>query len=92
MQPPTVNPTIFFLYEFIRNTHREFKNIDSEKFRSGDEQARKQAQEVFQRNQFADTLANDRSGKLALMTGGDPVNPVDFGDDIRRKCKGLVEI
>ena len=92
MQPPSVNPTAFFLYDFVRNTHTTFKNIDAEKFRSGDRQARDQAQDVFQRNAFANTLANDRSGKLALMTGGDPVNPVAFGDDIRQKTKALVEI
>lgn len=43
------------------------------------------------RNSFADTLVNDRSGKLALLTGGDPTNPVDFGDEIRNKAKDVAE-
>ena len=92
MQPPHVSPTIFFLFDFIKNTYSMFKTIDIDQFRSGDKTARDKAQEVYSRNQFANTLVNDRSGKLAAMTGGDPVNPADFGDEIRRKVKGLIEI
>ncbi|KAF4166473.1 hypothetical protein CNMCM6936_006437 [Aspergillus lentulus] len=49
------------------------------------------AQDVLGRNNFTNTLVNDTTGKLALMTGGDPNNPVDFGEEIREKAKALVE-
>ena len=93
MQPPQVNPTVFFLFDFVKNTYSMFKSIDVEKWRAGDKTARDKAQEVFARNQFANMLASDRSGKLvASMTGGSETNPIDFGDEIRRKAKALVEI
>ncbi|BCR91571.1 uncharacterized protein ACHE_70414A [Aspergillus chevalieri] len=92
MQPPATHPTIFFLFDFVRTTHRTLKSIDAEKFRTGDNEAREQAQEVLSRNQFANMLVSDRSGKLALMTGGDPTNPLDFGDDIRGKARALTEV
>lgn len=92
MQPPAPNPSIFFVFDFIRNTHRNLKGIDADKFRSGDGEARQQAQEVLERNQFAYTIVSDTSGKLALMTGGDPRNPVDFGDTIREKARALTEV
>lgn len=91
MQPPDVNPSVFFLFDFVRTTHRNFKSIDAQKFKTGDQQSRQAAQDVSERNQFTDQLVNDRSGKLAAMTGDDPANPVDFGDEIRHKTKALVE-
>ena len=92
MQPPSVNPTVFFLFDFVRNTHRLFKSIDVDGFKAGQRAARDKLQEVKSRNQFANILVNDSTGKLALMTGGDPANPVDFGDDIRQKAKALIDI
>lgn len=92
MQPPSVNSTAFFLFDFIRNTHRLFKSIDAEKFQSSVREDRDKAQEVLERNQFANLLVSDTTGKLALMTGGDPRNPVDFGDEIRQRARALVEI
>ena len=91
MQPPTPNPTIFFTFDFLRNTHRQLRDIDADKFLAGDRAARGAAQEVLGRIQFANTLVNDRSGKLALLTGGDPNQGVDFGDKMRRLAGGLVE-
>lgn len=91
MQPPTPNPTMFFTFDFLRNTHRQLRDIDADKFLAGDRAARGAAQEVLGRIQFANTLVNDRSGKLALLTGGDPNQGVDFGDEIRRLAGGLVE-
>lgn len=92
MQPPNTHPTVFFLFDFIRNTHRELKQIDLDKFQAGDADARSQAQDVLGRNNFAHVLVNDTTGKLALMTGGDPTNPVDFGDEIRVKARELTEV
>ncbi|OJJ84242.1 uncharacterized protein ASPGLDRAFT_35523 [Aspergillus glaucus CBS 516.65] len=92
MQPPATHPTLFFLFDFVRTTHRTLKSIDAEKFRTGDREARSQAQEVLSRNQFANMLVSDRTGKLALMTGGDPANPLDFGDEIRGKARALTEV
>ncbi|KAF7156406.1 hypothetical protein CNMCM5623_010076 [Aspergillus felis] len=92
MQPPNTHPTLFFLFDFVRNTHRELQEIDMDKFLAGDADARSKAQDVLGRNNFTNILVNDTTGKLALMTGGDPTNPVDFGDDIREKAKALVEL
>ncbi|KAF7131011.1 hypothetical protein CNMCM5793_003946 [Aspergillus hiratsukae] len=92
MQPPNTHPTLFFLFDFVRNTHRELLDIDMDKFNAGDANARSQAQDVLGRNNFTNTLVNDTTGKLALMTGGDPTNPVDFGEEIREKAKALVEV
>lgn len=92
MQAPSPHPSIFFVFDFIRNTHRTLKAIDADKFRAGDADARQQAQEVLGRNQFALAIVNDTSGRLALMTGGDPANPVDFGDEVREKARALTEV
>lgn len=92
MQPPTPSPSLFFVFDFIRNTHRSLQSIDATAFQAGDAGARSAAQEVLSRNAFASTLVNDSSGKLALMTGGDPGQQVDFGERIREKVKGVVEI
>ncbi|KAJ5624546.1 hypothetical protein N7510_000855 [Penicillium lagena] len=91
IQPPDTHPTLFFLLDFIRNTHRMLQEIDADKFASGDKAAREAAQEVVGRNQFANVLINDSTGKLALMTGSDPSNPVDIGSDIKSKARALTE-
>lgn len=75
--------------DFVRNTHRMLLNIDADKFAAGDPAARDAAQEVLGRNQFANVLLNDSSGKLALMTGSDPTNPLDFGPEIKAKARVL---
>ncbi|GAD92244.1 conserved hypothetical protein [Paecilomyces variotii No. 5] len=92
MQPPNVNPTIFFLFDFVRNTHRQLKTIDVDKLRAGDKAARQQVTEVLARNRFANELISDKSGKLAMMTGDDPRNPVDLGPDIRAKAQALLQV
>jgi hypothetical protein len=45
--------------------------------------------EVMGRNNFASLLINDTSGKMAMMTGGDPSNPADFGADVKAKAAAL---
>jgi hypothetical protein len=92
MQPPNTHPTIFFMFDFIRNTHNQLLSIDLDKLRTGDAEAKKQATDVVGRNQFTNILINDSTGKLALMTGGDPANPVDFGPDIKTKAQALLAV
>lgn len=89
MQPPDTHPTLFFLFDFIRNTRKELRAIDVQRLREGDAEAKKQIIDVIGRNGFASALINDTSGRLAIMTGGDPGNPVDFGPDIKEKIKVL---
>lgn len=89
MQPPDTHPTLFFLFDFIRNTRKELRAIDIQKLREGDTEAKKQIIDVIGRNEFTSALINDTSGRLAIMTGGDPGNPVDFGTDIKEKIKAL---
>jgi hypothetical protein len=90
MQPPDTHPTLFFLFDFIRNTHKQLKSIDASKLREGgDADTQNSVAEVIGRNKFAKTLIEDTSGKLALLTGGDPGKPLDFGEEIREKAKVL---
>lgn len=77
--------------DFVRNTHQVLKGIDAQKYAAGDQGAREQVQEVIGRNQFACVLLNDSSGKLSLMTGSDPNNPVDFGANVKAKARALTE-
>lgn len=89
MQPPDTHPTLFFLFDFIRNTRKELRAIDVQKLRDGDTEAKQQLMDVMGRNGFTSALINDTSGKLAILTGGDPSNPVDFGPEIKEKIKVL---
>ncbi|KAL1963785.1 hypothetical protein VTN77DRAFT_7851 [Rasamsonia byssochlamydoides] len=90
MQPPNTHPAIFFMFDFIRNTHNQLLSIDADKLRAGDAEAKRQLTDVIGRNRFTNILINDTTGKLALMTGGDPRNPVDFGADIKAKAQALL--
>lgn len=83
------HPTLFFLLDFIRNTRRTLQAIDQEKLHAGDSESVAKAKDVTSRNMFTLVLVKDTSGKLALMTGGDPSDPIDFGDDIREKAEAL---
>ena len=89
MQPPDTHPTLFFIFDFIRNTRKELRAIDIQKLREGDAEAKKQIVDVIGRNGFTSALINDTSGRLAIMTGGDPGNPVDFGPEIKEKIRAL---
>lgn len=74
--------------DFVRNTHQV---LNAQKYAAGEQAAREQVQEVVGRNQFACVLLNDSSGKLSLMTGSDPNDPVDFGPNIKAKARALME-
>ncbi|KAJ5930426.1 hypothetical protein N7466_005919 [Penicillium verhagenii] len=89
VQPPNPHPTAFFLLDFIRNSHRMLKAVDADKYAARDPTAMETVKEVVGRNQFSNLLLNDTSGKLSLMTGGDPSNPIDFGADIKAKAGAL---
>ncbi|KAJ5864701.1 uncharacterized protein N7529_006617 [Penicillium soppii] len=88
-QPPNTNPTIFFVYDFVRNTHNQLKKVDAAKFAAGDSAAVGVVNEARGRNNFASLLINDTSGKMALMTGGDPSNPADFGAEVKARAADL---
>ncbi|GLI76823.1 hypothetical protein PoHVEF18_005101 [Penicillium ochrochloron] len=92
LQPPTPHPTAFFLLDFVKNTHRSLQKVDAAKYASGDRQARETVQEIIGRNQFTSVLVNDSTGKLAMMTGGDPSNPVNLGPTIKAKAKALADL
>ncbi|KAJ5455049.1 hypothetical protein N7475_010170 [Penicillium sp. IBT 31633x] len=90
-QPPNTHPTIFFLYDFVRNTYNQLKAVDAEKYAAGDSAAKSAVGEAEGRNAFAGMLINDTSGKLAMMTGGNPSNPADFGAEIKDKAQVLTQ-
>lgn len=81
------HPTIFFIYDFVRNTHNQLKAVDPAKFYAGDKASRDAVQEIIGRNGFAEMLTGDTTGKLAMLTRADPANPVDFGEDVKAKAK-----
>lgn len=88
MRPPQAHPTLFFLFDFVRNSRTQLQAIDANKL---DRAAHEQVQEVLSRNNLASMLIGDTTGKLVLITGGDPSRPVDFGDEIREKARALTE-
>ncbi|KAL5358155.1 hypothetical protein BJX96DRAFT_146050 [Aspergillus floccosus] len=88
LQPPSVNPTVFFIADFVRNTRAALGRIDKAKYQAGDVRARQELNEVVGRNGFANMLISDTTGQLSAMTGGG--GPVDFGDDIRAKVQAVV--
>ncbi|CAI7671441.1 unnamed protein product [Penicillium bialowiezense] len=88
-QPPNTNPTIFFIYDFVRNSHNQLKQVDPAKYAAGDKTAQAAVQEVTGRNSFASILVNDTSGKLAMMTGGNPGSAPNFGDQIKAAVAAL---
>lgn len=88
-QPPSTHPTIFFLYDFVRNSHNQL--IDAEKYAAGDNAAKTAVNEIEGRNAFTNMLINDKSRKLSMMTGGDPSNPADFGPEIKNKALILTQ-
>ncbi|KAJ5153267.1 uncharacterized protein N7482_009745 [Penicillium canariense] len=89
LQAPTPHPTVFFMFDFVKNSYNTLQQVDAAKYASGDSQTCKVVNDVIGRNQFTGLLVTDMSGKLAAMTGGDPSNPVDFGANIKAKARGL---
>ncbi|KAI2786422.1 hypothetical protein POX_g08807 [Penicillium oxalicum] len=92
MAGPNPHSTIFFLCDFVKNSHKMLKSVDAEKYAAGNKQARDTIQEVVGRNQFAILLANDTTGQLAAMTAQDPSDRVDLGPTIKAKAKELAEL
>ncbi|KAJ5816400.1 hypothetical protein N7447_008633 [Penicillium robsamsonii] len=90
-RPPNTHPTIFFLYDFVRNSFNQLMAVDADKYAAGDSGAKTTVDEVEGRNGFANMLINDTSGKLSMMTGGNPSNPADFGAEIKAKALALTQ-
>ena len=67
---------------------RELPKVREEK---GEEAAEEQWSDALQRCIFSKILINDTTGKLAIMTGGDPRNPVDFGQNVKDKAEVAVQ-
>ncbi|CAI7574556.1 unnamed protein product [Penicillium pancosmium] len=90
-QPPTPNPTIYFTYDFIRNTYNQLKAIDAAKYAAGDSAANEAVTEVVGRNNFSNVLISDTSGKMSVMMGGGPGSaPPNFGPEVKAKAEELV--
>ncbi|KGO75286.1 hypothetical protein PITC_001500 [Penicillium italicum] len=97
VSPPPNNPTEQYLSESLNNPpsrnahHNQLKAVDAEKYAAGDNAAKTAVNEIEGRNAFANMLINDKSGKLSMMTGGDPSNPADFGAEIKNKALILTQ-
>ncbi len=68
---------------------RELPNV---KAKDGEKAAEAQYADVVGRCTFSKILINDTSGKMAMLTMADPRNPLDFGEDVKKKADELDEV
>ena len=85
--PPKPQQTLYFMWDFIQRSRHMLQNLPSNKGKADE-----QLQDVMGRCLYTEILINDTTGKLAIMTGADPKNPVDFGDDVRRAMEEMTKV
>lgn len=83
------NPTIYFTWDFVQRSRHMLRELPKVRREQGRRAAKEQFSDAVQRCIFSKILINDDTGKLALMTGGDPNNPVDFGEVVKQKAEGV---
>lgn len=81
------NPTIYFTWDFVQRSRQMLRDLPKVQLEQGRRAAKEQYSDAIQRTIFSKILINDTTGKLAIMTGGDPRNPVDFGDAVKQKAE-----
>lgn len=77
------------MHDFVSRSKTMLNALDTSKLDAGNQQAKKELQDIHGRCMFTELLITDTTGKTAIMTGGDPRKPMDFGDDVREKVKAL---
>ena len=77
--PPKPQQTLFFMWDFVQRSRHMLQNLPSNK-----RKAEEQFDDVVGRCIYTKVLISDSNDMLAMMTGVDPKNAVDFGDDVRR--------
>ncbi|KAI9785248.1 MAG: hypothetical protein M1816_000496 [Peltula sp. TS41687] len=80
------SPTIYFTWDFVQRSRHMLRELPKVRRDQGQRAAKEQFADAVGRCIFGKILINDTTGKLALMTGGDPSQPVDFGDEVKRKA------
>ncbi|KAI9748888.1 MAG: hypothetical protein M1815_002883 [Lichina confinis] len=77
--PPKPQQTLFFMWDFVQRSRHMLQNLPSNK-----RKAEEQFDDVVGRCIYTKVLISDSNDMLAMMTGVDPKNAVDFCDDVRR--------
>ncbi|KAI9856173.1 MAG: hypothetical protein M1824_005670 [Vezdaea acicularis] len=84
--PPNPPKTLFFTHDFIKRSHSMLQSLDELP------SAAKKAEtynDVAGRCQLSELLITDTTGKTAMMTGGDPTQPIDFGTAVKEKMAAV---
>ncbi|KAI9697601.1 MAG: hypothetical protein M1836_004551 [Candelina mexicana] len=81
------NKTVYFMHDFVSRSQTMLNALDTSKLDAGDEQAKKDLQDIHGRCMFTELMVTDTTGKTAMMTGGDPSKPLDFGEEAKEKVK-----
>ncbi|KAI9818209.1 MAG: hypothetical protein M1827_000834 [Pycnora praestabilis] len=89
MQPPHAHKTIYYIWDFVQRSRHMLNQLDPAKIDTRDNAEVEDFQDILGRCAFAETLINDDSGRLTMMTGGDPSRPFDFGADVKTKARAL---
>ncbi|KAI9882191.1 MAG: hypothetical protein M1823_006061 [Watsoniomyces obsoletus] len=87
--PPKPQATLYYMWDFVNRNRHLMRELPKVKEEQGQQAAERQWSDAVGRCVFAKILINDTSGKLALMTGADPSNPLDFGDDVKKEADEL---
>ncbi|KAI9717510.1 MAG: hypothetical protein M1812_004651 [Candelaria pacifica] len=83
------NKTVYFMHDFVTRSKTMLNALDTSKLDAGDRGTKKALQDIHGRCMFAKLMITDTTGKTAMMTGGDPSKPLDFGDEIRGRVEAV---
>ncbi|KAE8352125.1 hypothetical protein BDV28DRAFT_135691 [Aspergillus coremiiformis] len=86
---PQPHPTIFYVLDFVRNSHSKLKSIDAQKLQSGDQSARSELQDIRGRNVLAGALIKGEGPMAQMMLMMGEGLPVEFGDDVKQKVDAV---
>lgn len=80
------------MFDFIRTTNNQLKAIDAGQYAAGNGAAHEAVKEVVGRNNFANVLISDPTGKMASMMGGPAGGPINFGPEILSKANEVAQM
>ncbi|KAE8151890.1 hypothetical protein BDV25DRAFT_151931 [Aspergillus avenaceus] len=88
--PSATHPTVFYVFDFVRNSHNKLKAIDANKLQAGDRAAKEEMSDIVGRNALAEGLCSGEgpmAQMMAMMGGGS----VDFGPEVREKLRAVTD-
>ncbi|KAI9840811.1 MAG: hypothetical protein M1837_001284 [Sclerophora amabilis] len=89
--PPQPNKVLYFMWDFVNRSRQMLRDLPTVRQEKGQAAAAEQLTDVVGRCSFSKMLMDDAEGKMGMMMGGDPRNPLDFGDPVRVKAKEVVD-